>query len=134
MTAPRITEEVRDAAEYVLYGHRYIPLEHPDMQAAHRTLQAAGVWSPAEVIDGQADAAKIEVMLVGVFCAGERHRVLYSILADGVEIGTAIHWTSKTHWPWGLTLPAGCIVNFGFRNKGDLVAAVRRFVKTGGIV
>ena len=132
MTGPRITPEVREAAAFISYGHRHIPFDHPDMTAAHNTLHAAGVWSPGEVVAEQ-PAHHVEVMLVGVFCAGDRRRVVYSILADGIEIGTAMHWTSKTLWPWGLTLPAGCIVNFGFRNKGDLVAAVHRFVKTGEI-
>jgi hypothetical protein len=132
MTCPGITPEVRAAAEFVSYGHRHIPLDHPDMIAAHRTLIAAGIWAPGEVPHEQPEQ-HVEVLLVGVFCAGERHRVLYSILADGIEIGTAVHWTSKTMWPWGLTLPSGCIVNFGFRSKQDLISAVHRFVKTGEI-
>src|SRR4051812_42206914 len=99
------------------------------MVAAHSTLQAANVWSPGEIVTAHAEH-QVEVLLIGVFCSGERRRVIYSILADGIEIGTAVHWTSKTVWPWGLTLPAGCIVNFGFRDKQSLTAAVRRFVRT----
>src|SRR3954465_12112281 len=103
-----ITSEVREAAEFIVYGHKSIPLEYPAMRSAHRTLQKAGVWSPSDVINAQPEAPQIEVSVVGCFCAGDRHRVLYSILADGVEVGTAVNWTSKTMWPWGLTLPAGC--------------------------
>lgn len=130
--AHRITHEIQEAAAFVQYGHRHIPIDHPDMVAARSTLQAAGVWSPGEIVTAQAEH-RIEVMIVGTFCAGERRRVLYTILADGIEIGTAVHWTSKTAWPWGLTLPAGCIVNFGFHSKGELIAAVERFVRTGEI-
>lgn len=133
MTCPGITHEVEEAAAFIVYGHKHIPLDHPDMTAAHATLQAAGVWSPGEIVSTEAHH-HVEVFFIGVFQAGDRRRVVYSILADGIEIGTAMHWTSKTIWPWGLTLPAGCIVNFGFRSKGDLVAAVHRFVKTGEIV
>jgi hypothetical protein len=133
MTCPGISHEIEEAAAYIVYGHRHIPLDHPDMVAAHSTLQAAGVWSPGEIVSAQAEH-HVEVLLVGVFCSGERRRVIYTILADGIEIGTAIHWTSKTVWPWGLTLPAGCIVNFGFKTKDDLVAAVERFVRTGRLV
>jgi hypothetical protein len=132
MSAPGITHEVEEAAAFIVYGHKHISIDHPDMQSAHRTLQAAGVWSPGEIITEQT-AQHIEVLLIGVFCSGERRRVLYTILADGIEIGTAIHWTSKTVWLWGLTLPAGCIVNFGFRDKQSLIRAVERFVKTGSI-
>lgn len=133
MTAPRITPEVREAAAFITYGHKHIPFDHPDMVAAHSTLQAAGVWSPGEV-GAEQPAQHIETLLVGVFCAGDRRRVVYSIIADGIEIGTAMHWTSKTVWPWSVTLPAGCIVNFGFRTKQDLLEAVHRFVKTGEVV
>jgi hypothetical protein len=129
----RITHEIQEAAAFVQYGHRHIPIDHPEMQSAHATLKAAGVWSPGEVFQSDPAAAVVEVMIVGTFCAGERRRVLYTILADGIEIGTAVHWTSKTLWPWGLTLPANCIVNFGFRNKAELTAAVERFVRTGEI-
>ena len=132
MTAPRITPEVREAAAFISYGHKHIPLDHPDMTSANRTLRAAGVWSSGEIVTAHAEH-HVEVLLVGTFCAGDRHRVVYSILADGIEIGTAMHWTSKTLWPWGLTLPAGCIVNFGFRNKAELTAAVNRFVRTGEV-
>src|SRR3954470_14129414 len=133
MTAPGITHEVEEAAAFIVYGHRHIPVDHPDMVAAHSTLQAANVWSPGEIVTAHAEH-QVEVFLIGVFAAGERRRVLYSILADNIEIGTAVHWTSKTAWPWGLTLPAGGIVNLGFHTKDDLTAAVRRFVKTGEVV
>jgi hypothetical protein len=133
MTANSITQEVREAAEYVVYGHRRIPLDHPDMQSAHRTLQAAGVWSPAEVVGTRPDPAHIEVAVVGVFAANDRHRVVHMVLADGVEIGTAIHWTGKVLYPWGLSLPAINLVNFGFRDRASLLRAVERFVRTGEI-
>lgn len=132
MTCPGITHEVEEAAAFIVYGHKHIPLDHPEMQAAHATLQAAGVWSPGEIIQSAA-VPKVEVFFVGTFCSGERHRLLYTILADGIEIGTAIHWTAKTQWPWGLTLPSGCIINFGFRDRSSLLKAVERFVKTGEI-
>jgi hypothetical protein len=133
MSAPGITHEVEEAAAFIAYGSKHIPIDHPEMVAAHSTLQQAGVWSPGEIITEQT-AQHIEVFLIGVFSAGERRRVLYTILADGIEIGSAVHWTSKTVWPWSLTLPAGCIVNLGFRGKADLTAAVHRFVRTGEIV
>lgn len=130
--AHRITHEVEEAAAFVQYGHRHIPLDHPDMQSAQATLKAAGVWSPGEIVTAHTEH-HVEVFLIGVFSAGDRRRVLYTILADNVEIGTAVHWTSKVLYPWGLTLPAGRIINLGFRNKADLVAAVERFVRIGEI-
>lgn len=132
-TAPAARQEVREAAEFITYGHRHIPLEHPAMVSAHRTLQDAGVWSPGDVIRAQPEAPKIEVALVGIFSAGDRHRTLYTILADGIEVGTAVHWTARTMWPWGLTMPAACVVNFGFKTKTDLLHAVEQVIKTGEI-
>ena len=132
MSAPGITHEVEEAAAFIVYGHRHIPLDHPDMIAAHSTLQAAGVWSPAEIVTEQT-AQHIQVDIVGVFSAGGRHRTVHMILADGVEIGTAIHWSGKSLYPWGLSLPAANLTNFGFHSREDLVGAVKRFVRTGEI-
>jgi hypothetical protein len=42
-------------------------------------------------------------------------------------------WTAKTMWPWGLTIPSACVVNFGFRSRDDLLRAVQKFLKTGEI-
>jgi hypothetical protein len=133
MTTPALSPRVVEAAAFLQRHHGHLAIDHPAMAVAARTLRSAGVWSPGEVIAPQHETPVIDVALVGIFCAGDRHRTLYSILADGVEVGTAIHWTSKTAWPWGLNLPAACIVNFGFRNKADLLRAVQRFVKTGEI-
>jgi hypothetical protein len=99
MSAPGITHEVEEAAEFLVYGHRHIPLDHPAMTAAQSTLRGAGVWSPAEVVHVQPAVQQIAVEVVGCFCAGGRHRTVHMILADGIEIGTAIHWTSKTQYP-----------------------------------
>jgi hypothetical protein len=132
MTTPRINQEVREAAQFIAYGHRHIPLDDPDMASANRTLQAAGVWSPGEIVTSK-PAQHIQVDIVGVFSAGGRHRTVHMILADGVEIGTAIHWSGKSLYPWGLSLPAANLTNFGFHSREDLVGAVKRFVKTGEI-
>jgi hypothetical protein len=132
MTARSVAQEVTAAAEYIVYGRRHIPLDHPDMQSAHSTLQAAGVWSLGEIVTSK-PAQHIQVDIVGVFSAGGRHRTVHMILADGVEIGTAIHWSGKSLYPWGLSLPAGNVVNFGFHSREDLVGAVKRFVRTGEI-
>jgi hypothetical protein len=133
MTTPRINQEVREAAQFIAYGHRHIPLDDPDMASANRTLRVAGVWAQGEVVTEQ-PSQHVEVMLVGVFQAGDRRRVMYAILADGIEIGTAINWTGKARYPWGLSLPAISLVNYGFHDKADLVRAVERFVRTGEIV
>jgi hypothetical protein len=132
MTTPRINQEVREAAQFIAYGHRHIPLDDPDMASANRTLQAAGVWSPGEIVTSK-PAQHIEIAIVGVFQAGDRRRVLHMILADGVEIGTAINWTGKSLYPWGLSLPAANLTNFSFRTKDGLIAAVHRFVRAGEI-
>jgi hypothetical protein len=132
MTCPGITPEVTAAAEFIQRHHNHIPLDHPAMEMAADTLRRAGVWSPGEVAKTAA-VPTVEIFFIGTFCAGDRRRLTYTILADGIEIGTAVHWTAKTQWPWGLTLPAGCVVNFGFRDRSSLLKAVERFVKTGEI-
>lgn len=129
----RITHEAEEAAAFILYGHKHIPMDNPAMASANRTLRAAGIWSTADVIAAQPTAPQIVVEVVGVFQAGDRRRVLHMVLADGIEVGTAINWTGKALYPWGLSLPAANLTNFGFRSRADLVAAVQRFVKTGEI-
>lgn len=133
MTTAHITQEISEAAAFVQRHRHDLAIDDLAMSVALTTLRRSGVWSMADIDLPDTTPVAVTMQMRGTFCAGDRHRVLYSILADGLEIGTAIHWTSKTAWPWGLNLPAGCIVNFGFRNKGDLLRAVERFVRTGEV-
>lgn len=134
MTGPRITAHVVQAAEFVQRHHGHLEFDHPAMEMAADTLRRAGVWSVAEIdLPPVTAAPKITTVMHGTFCSGDRRRIVYRLLADDQQIGTAVCWTAKTMWPWGLTIASASIINFGFKSREALLSAVERFVRTGRI-
>jgi hypothetical protein len=134
MTCPGITPEVRMAAEFVQRHHRHLPLDCPAMQSAGETLRRAGIWSAADIdLPPAAEPPKVTLEMQNTFCSGDRRRIVYRVLVDGQQLGTAVLWSAKTLWPWVLTIAHARIVNLGFRSREDLVEAVHHFVQTGSI-
>jgi hypothetical protein len=78
-------------------------------------------------------APTIKLVMRGTFSASDRGRILYRVLLDNAEIGTAICWTKSTKIPWSLTLRDAYVVGVGYRSSKDLLAAVERFLVTGEI-
>jgi hypothetical protein len=135
MTTTCISAHVVQAAAFIQRHHSHFAIDHPAMEMATDTLRAAGVWSLADVdLPLAAEPPKVAMVVKGTFCAGDRRRIVYRLLADDQEIGTAVCWPAKTLWPWRLTIASANIVNFGFRDKTSLTRAVERFVRTGEIV
>src|SRR6186713_2010025 len=109
---------VIQAAEFVQRQHSRLTIDHPAMAVAVDTLKTAGVWSLSELgLPSDFEPPKVEMVMKGTFCAGDRRRIVYRLIVDGEEFGTAVCWTSKTLWPWGLTIPAANIINFGFKSR-----------------
>jgi hypothetical protein len=134
MTATHITSEVREAAEFIQRHRGHIAIDHPAMEAASDTLRRAGVWSVADIdLPPAVVVPKVTMEMHGTFCGGDRRRIVYRLLVDGQQLGTAVCWTSKAMWPWGLTIAHARIVNYGFKSREDLMRAVERFVHTGSI-
>jgi hypothetical protein len=74
----------------------------------------------------------VELLLTGVFQAGDRRRVVYRIEVEGREVGTATEWADKPLAPWRLTLPGHC-ANFVQLSRDALMEAVARIFTTGSI-
>jgi hypothetical protein len=134
MTTNSLSAHVVQAAEFMQRHHGHIALDHPAMEVASDTLRRAGVWSFADIdLPPAVEPPKVSMEMHGTFCSGDRRRLVYRLLVDGQQLGTAVCWTAKTMWPWGLTIAHARIVNFGFKSREDLVAAVERFVSTGRV-
>jgi hypothetical protein len=74
------------------------------------------------------------LVMYGTYCAGGRRRIVYRVLDDGQQLGTAVCWSaSNALYPWGLTIPAANVINFGFASRADMMRAVEGFVETGRI-
>jgi hypothetical protein len=75
------------------------------------------------------------LVMHGTYCAGGRRRIVYRVLDDSQKpVGTAVCWTaSNTLYPWGLTIPAANVINFGFASRADMMRAVEGFVAAGQI-
>lgn len=135
MTCPGISPHVLEAAQFLQRHHSHLTIDHPAMEMAVDTLRAAGIWSLADVeLPTTAQAPKITLTMAGTFCASDRRRIVYRLTVDDVQIGTAVCWTAKTMWPWGLTIASANIVNFGFHDRLSLIEAVERFTRTGRLV
>jgi hypothetical protein len=134
MTCPGITDEIRAAAAFVQRHHGHLAIDCPAMEVASDTLRRAGVWSVADIdLPPAVEPPTIVMEMHGTFCSGDRRRLVYRLLVDGQQLGTAVCWTAKTMWPWGLTIAHARIINYGFKSREDLVAAVHRFVRTGSV-
>lgn len=134
MTTAHITQEIRDAASFIQRHHHDLAIDDLAMSVALTTLRRSGVWSMADIdLPDTTTPVEVTMQLHGTFCSGDRNRVIYHLLADGQEIGTAVHWTNKSMWPWGLTIASACIINFGFKSRADLIDAAQRFVTTGAL-
>lgn len=129
-----ISAHVVQAAEFVQRQHFRLTIDHPAMAVAVDTLKAAGVWSLSDLdLPADFEPPKVAMVMKGTFCAGDRRRIVYRLTVDDLDIGTAVCWTSKTLWPWGLSIPAANIINFGFKSREALIEAVKRFAVTGSI-
>jgi hypothetical protein len=72
------------------------------------------------------------LVMHGTFVAGNRRRIVYRVLDDGQQLGTAVCWTAfNTLYPWGLTIPTANVINFGFASRADMMRAVQGFVANG---
>ena|SRR5690242_11960794 len=99
--------------------------DDPERDYAARVLAGTLATVPA--------APEIKLVRLGVFSAGDRHRVIYDIRVDGEFIGTAVEWIGQSFaFCWGLTIP-GVVVNFGFPSRETLEIAVQRFVAVGNV-
>lgn len=134
MTGQHVPPEVRTAAEFVQRHHRHLPIDCPAMQSAGDTLRRAGIWSVADIdLPPSTEPPKVTLEMHGTFCVSDRRRIVYRVLVDGQQLGTAVCWSAKTLWPWGLTIAHARVVNLGFRSRDDLVKAVHHFVQTGSV-
>jgi hypothetical protein len=134
MTGQHVLPKVREAAEFVQRHHRHLPIDCPAMEMASDTLRRAGVWSAADIdLPPAVEPPKVTMEMHGTFCASDRRRIVYRVAVDGQQLGTATCWTAKTMWPWGLTIAHARVINYGFKSRDDLMAAVERFVTTGRI-
>lgn len=73
------------------------------------------------------------LVMHGTFCASDRRRIVYRVVDGQKPIGTAVCWTSSTLYPWGLTIPAAGVINYGSECRADMMRAVEGFVSTGKI-
>jgi hypothetical protein len=125
---------VLEAAQFLQRHRHHLSIDHPAIEMASDTLRRAGIWSLADVeFPVAAQPPRVTLTMAGTFCANDRRRIVYRLIADDQQIGTAVCWTAKTLWPWGLTIASANVVNFGFKSRDALMAAVERFVRTGRI-
>jgi hypothetical protein len=74
----------------------------------------------------------VELILIGVFLAGDRRRTVYRIEVEGREVGTATERADKPLTPWRLTMPGHCS-NLVQPSRDELMDAVARILSTGAI-
>ena len=80
-----------------------------------------------------ATVALVSLQLHGTFCAGSRRRVVYRLIVDGQQIGTAVATTAQAMAPWTLTIARTGIMDKGFPTRLTLIHAVERYLATGRI-
>ena len=74
------------------------------------------------------------LVMHGAYCAGGRRRIVYRVIDDGRQLGTAVCWTAaSTLYPWGLTIPSAGIINYGFECRAEMMRAIEGFISTGRI-
>jgi hypothetical protein len=75
----------------------------------------------------------ISLQLHGTFTAGSRRRVVYRLMVDGQQIGTAVATTAQAMSPWSLTIARTAVMDKGFPNRLAMIHAVERYLATGRI-
>src|SRR5690349_5433819 len=73
----------------------------------------------------------ITLHLLGVFSAGDRHRVLHDVRVDGDLLAVATEWVGEVfgEFRWSLAIPGEDAM--AFRSRDALLLAVRQFIAIG---